>query len=326
MNVRVNETHDDSIKLGLSGKLDFPMIKKLEKRLVTKPTHDVKITTKFGEKLMDICDKSNTHITEADIPSDILFAKTVPMTDFNIEILVPEPNKTIQPTVRVVLFDDYESSIDLIDPNDDTLFTALGVVMFTYKKSLNVSMYVVFGVFPGDEKIFLMNQICFYGCSSVVEYQNKMSKFNTLIFSEEQMNKLARSVLKMWYGIQVSLLNPIIKEGFHRETQLIEKQQPKNVKPTKKKPPIKYKKVVYLNDEFINGDEHIKKILTRKTQCWYVTGHWRNQSTKDGHKLIFIKGYWKGIARDTKQADIREREMVLEDKTDDGMFFPNFED
>lgn len=300
--------------LGLSGKIDFTSMKNIEKRIITKPTHDVKITTEFGTKLMDICDKSNTHISEADIPSDILFAKTVPMTDFNIEILEPEPSKTIHPTVRVILLDDYQSSIDLIDPNDDTLFTGLGVVMFTYNKPLNISLYVVFGVFPNDERIFIMNQICLYRCSSVIEYKNKMKRLNTLIFSEEQMNMLARSILKMWYGIQVSLLNPVIKEGFHRETQLVEKPTSVPNKKNIKKPPIRYKKVVYLNDEFIDSDERIKRIFTRKVLCWYVTGHWRNQATKNGHKRIFIQGYWKGVAREMERSDIREREMVLKEE------------
>jgi hypothetical protein len=236
------------------------------------------------------------------------------MTDFNIELLESEPGKTIHPTVRVARLDDYQSSIDLIDPNDDTLCTGLGVVMFTYKKPLNISLYVVFGVFPNDEEIFIMDQICLYGCSSVIDYRNKMKRFNTLIFSEEQMNRLARSMLKMWYGIQVSLLNPVIKEGFHRETQLVEKPTTVPNKKNMKKPPIRYKKVVYLTDDFINSDERIKRIFTRKTQCWYVTGHWREY--KSGKK-IFIQGYWKGISRDTKTADPRERELILNQKETD---------
>ena len=82
----------------------------------------------------------------------------------------------------------------------------------------------------------------------------------------------------------------------------------------KKKPPIRYKKVVYLNDEFIDSDEQIKRIFTRKMLCWYVTGHWRNQATNNGHKRIFIQGYWKGVAREMKRSDIREREMVLKEE------------
>ena len=319
MKARTIEKHEEPAELGLSGKLDFISMKKIEKRLTTKPTHDVKITTKFGNKLMDICDKSNTRISEADIPSDILFAKTVPMPDFNIEILASDPgDKTIHPTVRVVLFDDYQGSVDLIDPNDDTVFTGLGAVMFTYEKPLSISVYVVFGVFPNDEKIFILKQMCIYGCSSVIEYRNKMKRIG-LAFPEDRMNMLARSILKMWYGIQVSLLNPVIKEGFHRETQFVEKPTTAtNKKKNQKKPPIRYKKVVYLNDEFIDGDERIKRIFTRKTQCWYVTGHWRNQATKSGHKRIFIQGYWKGISRDTKTADPRDRELILNhEETDD---------
>jgi hypothetical protein len=106
-------------------------MKRVEKRLIiTKPTHDVKITHEFGNKLMDICDKSNTNISEVGIPSDILFAKTVPMTDFNIEILESEQDKKVHPTVRVALLDDYQGAVDSIDPNDELTFTCLGVVMF----------------------------------------------------------------------------------------------------------------------------------------------------------------------------------------------------
>ena len=315
MHTKINNPEEKQ-KTALSGIIDFPRLKIIEKRITTKPTHDVKITPEFGTKLMDICDNSHTNISGGEIPADILFAKTIPMTDFNIEIIDEKPNKRIvHPSVRVIMLDNYESSVDNIVPEDVDIFTGLGIIMFNYGKPLPMSVYKVFGVFPDSDQIFFMDQLCIAGCGTALEYSRKKHKFCTTLFSETEMNPVIRTILKMWYGVQISLLNPVISAGFHRETKLVEKKYaPTN---SKKKPPLRYKKVIYLNEAFIDKDEEIKRIFTRKTQCWYVTGHWRNQAVKNGHKRIFIQGYWKGIAAKTKQTEPREREIVFGNETDE---------
>ena len=129
-----------------------------------------------------------------------------------------------------------------------------------------------------------------------------------------------------WYGIQVCLLNPVIKELFNKECVDVPKSTKNTNTRNKKKPPIKYIKKLVIDDDLINKDENVKNILNRKTKIWYVTGHWRNQATKYGHKQIFIQGYWKGILRDIKTAEPRERELVInmvgKDINNTGFFHP----
>lgn len=308
MNTKKVMHENDNKTSDFSEAVSFPTMKIIERHTRTKPTHDVRISPSFGQRLMDICDRSNTNISEEDIPADILFSKTVPMTDFEMEIIDNSATAdTIHPMIRVVLLDDYQARVDDIDLNDTENTTILGAVMYTYNKPINMSLYVVFGVTPDEDIVSFPRQMCIAGCKSVIDYKSKMKRLGELMFSELQMHKLTRSILKMWYGVQISLLNPVMKAGFHKETILEEKPINPSKASSKKKPPIKYKKVVYLNDAFIDNNEPVKRIFSRKTAVWYVTGHWRWQATKDGHKRIFIQGYWKGVARNTKQAEERER-------------------
>ena len=117
--------------------------------------------------------------------------------------------------------------------------------------------------------------------------------------------------LRVWYGIQVGLLNPSVEHVFKDNTDpkhpFVEKKKDRKGK-TKTK--IRYVRRLVITDDVF--EECLDRSYIRTKLCWYVTGHWRNQATKTGHKKIFIQGYWKGVARDTKHVEEpREREMVL---------------
>lgn len=141
-------------------------------------------------------------------------------------------------------------------------------------------------------------------------------KENTELHLLEDICDFASVYVPVWYGIQVGLLNPSIELVFKNNTvpkhAIVETTKDRKGKAKNK---IRYvKKIVITDDVF---EECIEHSYIRTKLCWYVTGHWRNQATKDGHKRIFIQGYWKGIARDTKVADIRERDIVLRGDTND---------
>ena len=119
----------------------------------------------------------------------------------------------------------------------------------------------------------------------------------------------------VWYGLQLALLNPVIKERVRRETIPYEDNKKRPSK-SGKKTPKKYVKRIILGDI---SDIPIGKSSSHemKESFWWVSGHMRNQKVKDGHKLIFIQGYWKGPLRETaeKLYDApRERELVFTEK------------
>ena len=119
----------------------------------------------------------------------------------------------------------------------------------------------------------------------------------------------------LWYGLQLALLNPVIKERVKRETIPYEDTKRRSSKPNKKAPK-KYIKRIVLGDI---SDIPLGKSSSHemKESFWWVSGHFRNQKVKDGYKLIFIQGYWKGPLRETAEKlydTPRERKLVFKEQ------------
>lgn len=123
----------------------------------------------------------------------------------------------------------------------------------------------------------------------------------------ELLASMREITISTWIGVQIALLNPIIKERTRIETV------PDLNKSTKKgkKGPKKYVKRIIIGDisdmEF--GEKKTKHI---KEPFWWVSGHWREY--KSGKK-IFINGYWKGPFREFGnicEGEPRERQIVVE--------------
>ena len=122
------------------------------------------------------------------------------------------------------------------------------------------------------------------------------------------------NAISTWYGIQVSLLHPAVKEVFSKPVKVTYQSTCGN-KPSKKKKVkyIKRHKITTGAIESSISEFNQKRGFNRKTLVWYVIGHWR-KSRKDNGKRTFIQGYWKGPLRDTKQntGDTRERVIAKE--------------
>ena len=106
-------------------------------------------------------------------------------------------------------------------------------------------------------------------------------------------------------------MNPSVEHVFKDNTDpkhsVVETKKDRKGK-TKTK--IRYIRRLVITDDVF--EECLDRSYIRTKLCWYVTGHWRNQATKTGHKKIFIQGYWKGVARNAKTVEEpREREIVL---------------
>lgn len=117
---------------------------------------------------------------------------------------------------------------------------------------------------------------------------------------------LMDQILKLWYTMQICLLNPQVKDQLMRKDG---KQKLNGVCLTSKK---QGRKAKYVKRHRVETD--IFKTATdetgieRKTLSWYVIGHWRNYANG---KKSFVNGYWKGPLRHTKKNLDGNRERVI---------------
>ena len=130
--------------------------------------------------------------------------------------------------------------------------------------------------------------------------------------AEDQVLGDAEDALMFFYVIECALLHPVIVEVFNDHS----KKVPLNGSSSKKFKNNKRANIRYIKQIRIGSmqpiDEAFKKRgFIRKTMVWYVTGHWREY--KSG-KRIFIQGYWKGILRDSKTSETRDRSIVFIDE------------
>ena len=132
--------------------------------------------------------------------------------------------------------------------------------------------------------------------------------------------------MDVWYGLQLTLLNPITEEVVIKA-----KEHPISERKIVEGKGIKHRKVKYIKKYYFSFEDVetlIEKHRTHKVKCpfWYVIGHWRQY--KNGQR-IWIKGYFKGVDRhkvdhlsENMKTNIRERiadmrAAVLPQETDD---------
>ena len=220
------------------------------------------------------------------IPSDIFFAKTVPLLSCDIVI-----DDGVLTGSRVIIFEDYaaraetEKAIGII-----ALDNGLGDVL----------------AYSNIYAPMFENAIA---CDTMPVIIKDVDEKNPSII--KAIHTLMAKYLQTWYGIQIALLHPDIKDVFshpHIEAAVSQEQQ------SGKK---RRRKTKYIKRHIITADAIDKALLrsthgkiNRKCLAWYVVGHWRTY--KDGKK-VFIQPYWKGAMRSLKKnapGDNRERIIV----------------
>ena len=231
------------------------------------------------------------------IPSDLFFAGTVPLLDFHI--VIDErgeeyPDGQIV-NYRVVVFEDYLDIIQAANGNN----AIVGVIVRDYEISGGALLPIV--VVEGIDYLVM----------GPIGYANMSPKHREFVESSIPVQDVARTVIALmetWYGIQIALLHPQVKEVFLNPKTVVDSViSGKSSK--KKKNKVKYiKKHIINKDELevlIYGDE--PKSLRRHTLAWYVIGHWR--ATQNGRKT-FVRPHWKGALRHAKIINV-ERERVI---------------
>lgn len=275
----------------------------LEKIRKSEPTDIVKINYEQDNELIDLWEKGeHKNIL---VPSDLFWNGTIPLLDCEIEVDERERffekeniyGKLI--TYRVVIFDDFIEKTKTIEQNDTCDIGALIANVPGCTGSIIVPIKIAEGLdcIPTPPRIGFMD---------LNESQKRILREK---MSKATISRMIVSYLETWYGIQIALLHPTVKEVF-RKPDKIPITGKRKIKSKAQNRKLKYIKCHVIDDsELKNAIYGTNKTIERKALIWHVIGHWRTY--KDGRK-VFVKPYWKGKLRDDKRLqETREREVVV---------------
>lgn len=266
----------------------------------SRPTDRIHLNSKDDEAISRFWKQfcSQEMLDKGCIPSDLFFSGNVPLLD--CEITVDEREKPFSQlvTYRIVIYPDYieriKNSVD--DPAD------VGAVVIEF---MGHKFFIPILVFSGIDHVLMSN------CGVIGNYSNAEVRSRMGWIPVQEFVSAGYECLTTWYGIQLALLHPTVKEVFsHPKIEPVMDTKPR--KGGKKRRVVRYiKKHVITAEDLEQTSFRSKSGFTRHTSIWYVIGHWRHYS--DGRK-VFVKPYWKGEMRHLRMdLDGRKREIVIEE-------------
>ena len=262
--------------------------------IASRPSDVIKLTGDEDSRLIHLWEKSTENVS---IPSDLFFAGTIPLLDCRIVIDETEccsNGKVV--SYRVVIFSDYAERLRLAEIDEPVTVGAI------VNDPINGAYsFIPFHVVKGVDSI-LFSGMAYHGLPEKYIQQAKET------VTMQQVTQMAIAFLETWYGIQIALLHPTMREVFrHPRTAPDTTDVP--TRTGKRKNRVKYIKVHVINSDEMNAAMYGEsKTFTRHALVWYVIGHWRNFA--DGRK-VFVKPFWKGPLRELKEKiEMREREIV----------------
>ena len=237
-------------------------------------------------------------IAKEGIPSDLLFAGKIPLMDCRFTVDEREKPSGRICKFRVVIFDDYRERLK--------------------KSASGVTVGALIGDFFGKEVFFPIiakngSDLLYMGSYAMPGVSKTMLKFMPPLMSRQMLATFEYECLSSWYGTQIALLHPTVKDVFNHPTaEPVMETRPR--KGGKKRRIVRYiKKHIITADELTQATQRpiLSSGFIRHTPVWYVIGHWRHYS--DGRK-VFVKPYWKGEMRHLRMdLDGRKREIVIEE-------------
>ena len=135
----------------------------------------------------------------------------------------------------------------------------------------------------------------------------------------EELRALFQKCMKVWYGIQVAILHPVVKEVFKSPKQVtydpendreVHLQSGNRIYDQK----YRYIKRIVVSPETVETSVFgNRREIHRRATVWFVCGHWRTY--QNGTKT-FIRPYLKGKDRDKYVAIMneRDRDVSVSDK------------
>lgn len=254
----------------------------------------------------------------ADVPADLILSNTIPIMDMKIlfsdlkesplgairscRFILREKNGVVENEMLIKL--DMEIPTDGNRRLTQSIVTAACVFRNTSKDTMTIELTQLFGIYPNISRAY-----------PTADWHIQMAVLSDMIYV----------LLGSWYGIQLALTHPVVKDVFINPT--VEKRDKKEV--------LDYRgdidkksKMKYVKHHYITEDNSIDKVIdkklselnagnkdrpfTRKTLLWRVLGHYRTYSS--GTKT-WIAPYWKGLMRDTPNKEIfmeNDREVITE--------------
>lgn len=197
------------------------------------PSDHIYLTRVEDYDLMQLWEKGRKDIM---IPSDIFFAKTISLTDFRVTVdETMEPEGTIIP-FRIVVFPDYAERIEKAGETEAAL---VGVVIPGNfgKRAYCIPMLVMRGF---DSILF--------GPTAFREYDEEFIRYMQKSMTVADMGRAGTMMLETWYGIQIALLHPQVKDVFRHGHKEKDREEYKHRKPGEKKA------VRYIRRHIINKD------------------------------------------------------------------------
>lgn len=240
----------------------------------------------IGEKEVDFLIRLWCDSKIEEIPSDIFFANTIPLKDCVLDFE--------DGSLRVTVFE--QQIANLHEAKEDQAIPVGAIsgggttIPIVAVKGFNNVMYA--GV--GWERDSIRQSMEYWDAD------------------DENLEYAFLFHLGVWYGIQIALLHPTLKEVF---------KSPQRTPYEGGNSPNKHhhkRKVKYIRKHYITLDKLEKALETqnegrkinRKCLAWYVIGHWR---TYKSGKMVFIQPHWRGVLRDLKRnANGDERERVID--------------
>ena len=249
------------------------------------------------------------------VPSDIIFADTIPLKDF--EIWCDERGADLKDgysghivKYRVVIYEKAQKLIaymkELLKKGQIPGLPPIEVgCMIVDLYGSPCKMYIPIFVQDGSNFLGMMENSVFVKFPNG-ELKSPLDVGAAVSYSDLAM--FANELSLTWYSIQISLLHPQIKNLYK-----VDDPREKNLKKKKSKQTKRHTKLirkVYLNEDDIENVINPKKNVNWKTLVWYVCGHFRHY--KNGN-TIFIQPYWKGALREVKRNldEGRDRELAI---------------
>lgn len=261
----------------------------------TQPSDHIRLTAEEDKALIDLWEKGEM---VPGIPSDLFFAGTVSLKDCRITVDERDQENGTVCRYRVVIFEDYEERIRTSEDDGPVM---VGAVVPEYVTGNH--LFIPIMVVPGFDNILMG----FVGYEVYNEGVIKRAKKHT---SMADMSRVMKALLETWYGIQIALLHPTVRDVFRHPRKEKDRESLKAKRPGQKRA-VRYIKVHVINKDDLEkamyGDG--QKRYSRRALVWYVIGHWRTLA--NGAKS-FVKPYWKGPLRELKMAfPERDREIVI---------------
>lgn len=303
-------------------------------------TDVIELSTADAKALLEIV----LNVREGDrtrIPSDIIFANTLPLKDFTVVQKTEYHDRYESITYTFNICDEYttfhtyvqeehnpEEPCDVVFasvyPDKLTEYYALREKDFDFTSSnfgtLTITIrcndgWTVKFVLPIEcDHQYIMPSRMLYsyeaGGKSIIQHFMDGHYVKLPENMESELYNWAYLGITIFYAIMVALLNPCIEEVFLKNSSTMPISTGKATG-RNKRAKIRYVKRHIMNAADIKNAFE-KRGFVRKSMIWYVTGHWREYQNG---KKIFIQGYWKGALRHMKDTvfpnlEPREREIV----------------